>query len=139
MSDTRARLVEAFTVILAEATAKLPEAMFFNVPVGRLADAALDVFGDVPRPPAYDPEVTPEREFYGVLTQDAATAGHTNDRARVEPSGSDYGVTLHMLDGRTGAEGEVRLPRQDAEQLFLVGLSIVAFQDAEERREAKGE
>lgn len=139
MSDSRTRMAERFREILNETFAKVPESMFVNVPVGRLVEAAHEMFDGLPRVPVYDPEVTPMRVFSGVLTADDATAGRDHDRVTVVPSETGYGVVLGVFDGHTGRDGEARLPREDARQLFLTGLSVVDYQDEQERREAKGE
>lgn len=137
MTHTRDEMTARFRAILDEATARLPEGMFVNIPVGKLVDAAHDLFDAVPRVPAYDPDVTPEREFCGVITRDDATAGRTNDRVRTIPSDTDYGVTLVLTDGgNAGTVSRVTLPPKDAEEMFLNGLSVVAYQRGEERREA---
>jgi hypothetical protein len=136
MSDTHDRMTHEFAAILEEATASMPPTTFVNIPVGRLVRAAHDVFADAPRPPAYDPETTPKRVFYGAVP---ATAGHDNDRARVEPSDADYGVRFEMFQGDTATTALVSLPAADAAQFALNILSVVAHQRAEERREATGE
>lgn len=137
MTDTRREMAERFHAILGEAVARMPEGMFVNIPVGRLVDVAHELFDAVPRVPAYDPDLTPEREFCGVITRDDATAGRTNDRVRTVPSDADYGVTLVLTDGSAaGAVSRVTLPPKDAEELFLNGLSVVGYQRDEERREA---
>lgn len=139
MTDSRTRLAQAFNAVLEESLGRTPESMFVSVPVGKLVDAALRVFDDVPRVPAFDPATTPLREFFGMLTREAATLGSTHDRVSATPSEADYGVALLAHDGRTHTYAQVHLPHPDAEQFALNVLSIVAHQREQERREAEGE
>lgn len=138
MTDPRTQLAAAFNAVLDESLGRTPESMFVGVPVGKLVDAALRVFGDVPRVPAYDPDITPLREFFGVLTREAATVGRVNDRIAMAPSEADYGVVLLAYDGRTHTDAQVHLPTPDAEQFALNVLSVVARQREQERKEAEG-
>ena len=137
MSNPRERMLAAFTDILVEATAKIPGSAMSAVPIGRLADAAFKVVSEVPRPPAYDPDVTPDLVFSGVLHPDDAAKGHTYDTARVFPADDSDDVVFLLHDGAAGTDAEVRLPVDDAETFLLSGLSVVGHQRA--RKEADGE
>lgn len=134
MTTPRETLTTAFGQVLESALGSHPEQLFVNVPIGKLADRALEVFGDVPKVPAFDPEITPNQTFTGALTRDDVAAQHTFSTVGVRPDTETYGVALAFADGRSHTEGSVVLPLKDAEAHALAILSTVAHQREQERQ-----
>lgn len=134
-TDPRTDLVNAFREILDVDLARTPEQIFVNVPVGRLADAALEMLAAVPAVPAFDPEVTPKQRFHSALVRDDVDRGETFGSVWVTPAEDDTdNVVFHGSDGKSYQLTAITLPAGDAEQYLLAGLATVYRQrEANER------
>lgn len=127
MGNPRTDMIDKFRKVLDVDLARTPEQIFVNVPVGKLADAALEMVDTLPSVPEFAEDVTSLLRFHSPLTRDDVDQELTFGVLWVTPEGDDA-VAFHGTDGKTRQESTVVLPLADAEQFLLAALSTLYHQ-----------
>ena len=129
MENLRATLIRELRRRLAEATVHMPDSMALAVPLGTLADAAIALFADgqrVPTVPAYNPDLAPQRRWYGVLHAEELDNGAQYPELGVRRDGPN--VILTVQHGAHTVTG--RMTPTDMVEFGLAILSAAYAEDA---------
>lgn len=133
MADLRSILIDRMNQLLAERTAKVPNAIPISVPTGELADLVIAAVADgrgVPQIPTYDQALFAQRSWSQPVSSDYLTAGFSIPTVSVQlvnlsEMGRPSQVQLAIL-APSGDAATVALPAGDAEEFALCVLAVVA-------------
>lgn len=133
MADLRGTLIDRMNQLLAERTAKVPNAIPISVPTGELADLVIAAVADgrgVPQIPVYDQALFAQRSWSQPVSADYLTAGlsiPTINVQLVNLSETGKSSRVHItLATPSGDLATVTLPHGDAEEFALCVLAVVA-------------